>query len=55
MSTKYTVTRKFTAGVLAGLTHTEITSIKWEVGRKVAKPCGGSSPYVIVACVEVAS
>ena len=48
-NTQFAVTRKFTAGPLAGLTHTGTTNVPMPVGLVVAKPIGGS-PYVVVAC-----
>jgi hypothetical protein len=48
-ATKYIVTRLFTSGNLAGLTHTEVTTIARVVGSVVQKPIGGSS-YRIVSC-----
>lgn len=45
---QYNVTSKFTAGTLAGLTHTGVTTVKFDVGFECRKPAGGS-PYVIVA------
>lgn len=46
--TIYRVTRRFTAGVLNGLTHTSETSVSYDVGFECLEPCGGS-PYVITA------
>jgi hypothetical protein len=48
----YSVTRQFTSGPLAGLTHTQTTTVPMAVGFKCEKPIGGS-PYVITSCVEV--
>jgi len=50
-SKRYLVTRKFIGGILDGLTHTEVTSVQFDVGFRCENPVGGS-PYVIVACVE---
>lgn len=50
----YEVTRKFTDGTLVGMTHTEVISVKVDVGFRCDKPIGGS-PYVIIACNEVES
>jgi hypothetical protein len=50
---RYSVTRKFTAGILAGIEYTEITAVKFTVGYECRKPVGGS-PYVITAVMEVA-
>lgn len=46
MATTYKVTRKFTGGILKGLTHTEETTVKFSVGFRCDKPAGGS-PYII--------
>jgi len=43
---KFKVTRFFTAGLLAGLTHTETTAMKFHEGFVCAKPAGGD-PYKI--------
>ena len=51
---QYNVTRKFTAGILKGLTHTAITTVAFEVGFVCKKPYGGGSPYVIVSVEAVA-
>lgn len=48
----YIVTKKFTAGCLAGITVQERTSVRFEVGFECSKPVAGS-PYIILAC-EVA-
>ena len=42
----YRITRKFTNGLLSGLTHVEITRVPFREGFKCDKPAGGS-PYVI--------
>jgi hypothetical protein len=39
----FKVTRQFIGGTLDGLTYTEITSVKFEVGFICQKPCGGSA------------
>lgn len=44
----YAVTKKFTGGLLAGLTIIEKTNVKFEVGFSCKKPIGGS-PYTIIA------
>lgn len=44
----YEVTKLFISGLLEGLTITETTSVKFEVGFECLKPCGGS-PYRIIA------
>lgn len=50
-SMKYQVTKLFTSGILKGLTYTEETSVKFEVG-KVYRGIGGSD-YKIIKCEEV--
>ena len=52
---KYEVTKRFVSGMLAGLTITETTDVKFTPSRKVVKPCAGSSAYVVEACMKVAS
>jgi hypothetical protein len=47
----YEVTRKFTGGVLEGLSHTDKISFPMEVGFSCKDPIGGS-PYVITECKE---
>jgi hypothetical protein len=49
----FQVTRKFTAGPLAGLTFTETTTVFMPVGFRCERPIGGS-PYVVTSCTEVA-
>lgn len=49
---RYKVSRLFLSGDLAGLTHTEITSVRFDVGWTCEKPIGGGS-YRITACVPV--
>ena len=49
---RYMVTRRFTGGILAGLTHTGETRHAAQVGTRVDKPIGGS-PYVITECVRI--
>lgn len=50
---RYKVTRLFTDGLLKGLTHTEVTSVHFDVGFACKKPIGGTDPYVIIAVEEV--
>lgn len=50
---QYLVTRIFTGGILKGCTFKVITSTKYKVGQEVLKPCGGGSPYKIIAVVPV--
>ena len=52
MERKYTVTREFIAGNLKGLTYTENTSVKFNVGFICSKPIGGSA-YKIIKVVTV--
>lgn len=49
---KYEVTREFIGGILEGLTHTELTSVRFDIGFTCQNPVGGS-PYTIIACKEV--
>jgi len=49
---KYEVTRKFISGILKGLTHTSITSVKFEVGF-ICKNSYGGSGYKIIICNPV--
>jgi hypothetical protein len=49
---KFRVTKLFTAGLLAGLTHTETTDVEWSVGQVVSKPVCGS-PYKILTVETV--
>ena len=48
MKALYEVTREFTGGLLKGLTHTETTTVKFDVGFICEKPCGGD-PYRIIS------
>lgn len=50
---RYMVTRRFTGGILDGLTHTGETRYAAMVGARVEKPVGGS-PYVITECTRIA-
>lgn len=50
---KYEVTKTFTAGALAGLTITEVTSVEFAVGFRCENPIGGGSPYVVTSVKEV--
>lgn len=49
---RYMVTRRFTGGILAGLTHTGETRHAVNVGTRVDRPVGGS-PYVITECIRI--
>ena len=48
----FLVTRKFTGGLLDGLTLEDVTTVKRRVGQVVDKPVGGS-PYVITGCEPI--
>ena len=50
---KYKITREFTSGIFKGKTHTEITSVKFEVGFVCEKPSVGTSGYIIIAVEEI--
>jgi hypothetical protein len=50
----YEVTREFIGGTLKGLTHTEITPVKFRVGQVVRKPVAGS-PYKIISVKPIGS
>ncbi len=52
MDTMYRVTRKFIGGILNGLTFTDTTSVKYEVGYICLSPFGGSA-YEITHCEEI--
>ena len=43
----FLVTKEFVSGMLKGLTHTEVTSVAWTVGRLVSKPVGGAAYKII--------
>lgn len=48
----YRVTKIHTAGLLTGLTTTEETTVKFNVGFVCAKAIGGGS-YEVTACEEI--
>ncbi len=50
--TQYRVTRLFIGGILKGLTHTDLTTVKFEVGFICNRPCAGS-PYRIIAVEKI--
>lgn len=52
MRTTYSVTKRFTAGFLAGITITETTTVRFEAGREY-KACVGSSRYLVLSCVRI--
>ena len=52
MNTTYEVTRRFTAGILAGITITTVGTVAYEVGREY-RECVGKGAYVILACEAV--
>ena len=49
---KYKVTKLFINGILKGLTHTKITSVKFEIGFSPKKPYFGDS-YRIIFVEEI--
>lgn len=49
----YEITKTFTAGTLKGITVTEQSTVKLEVGFECKKPAGGSS-YIVTACFKIA-
>jgi hypothetical protein len=48
----YRVTKFFTGGLLAGITASEETTVRFDVGFECHKPSGGS-PYKIVGCEQI--
>lgn len=48
----FKVTRLFLNGNLSGMEYTEVTPVKFQVG-KIYKPCAGKGDYKVIACVEV--
>ncbi len=48
----FRVTRKFLNGILAGLTHTEETTVEFKVGFRCMRPIGGSA-YEIISVEEI--
>lgn len=48
----YRVTKQFISGLLAGLTITETTQVRFTVGNTY-NPCAGSSSYIVTACVRI--
>lgn len=49
----YRITRLFTSGTLAGLTHTEVTTVHFDVGFECAAWAYCPSGYRIIAVEEV--
>jgi hypothetical protein len=49
--TTYTITKSFTSGLLKGITVTEQTSIRFEIGAAY-KGAVKSSSYTIISCQE---
>jgi hypothetical protein len=49
---KYQVSKKHTAGILAGLITTEITTVKFAVGFVCKKAIGGGS-YIVIECEAI--
>jgi hypothetical protein len=61
MLATYRITKLFIGGILDGLTHTDEVRLDIQVdqpmlriGWTCRKPCGGSSPYRIVAVARIA-
>jgi hypothetical protein len=52
MKQTFSTTKRFTSGLLEGITITETTAVSFEVGKEYT-PCAGSSRYIILACTEV--
>lgn len=46
---QFEVTKRFVSGLLEGLTITETTTVRFEVGRTYT-PAAGSSAYVVTRC-----
>ena len=49
----FTVSKKFTTGLLAGLVVEEITSVEFQVGSEAAPSSISPSGYVVIACQKV--
>lgn len=49
---KYQITKKFIGGLLEGLTHTETTTVNFNIGFICNNPIGGS-PYEIISVKEI--
>lgn len=52
-SQRFDVTKRFTSGLLEGLTIVDRSPVAFPVGREF-KACGTSARFVVEACVEVA-
>jgi hypothetical protein len=50
----FSITRKFTGGVLEGIEHTDISSVAPPVGFECLQPLGGS-PYIVTKCEEISA
>ncbi len=48
----YQVTKEFRSGILKGLSVTEVTTVKFDVGV-IYESCVGSGNYRVTECVEV--
>lgn len=48
---RYQVTKRFTAGVLEGITIVDDSPVPFAVGQEYAE-CLGSGKYIVLACVE---
>ena len=55
MRPMYKVTRRFTGGLLNGMSHTDTTSVKFDVGFVCNNPVFNGSPYIITAVELVTS
>jgi hypothetical protein len=49
----FRIVKRFTAGVLAGLTYEGISAVAFEVGKEYTS-CVGSGRYIVEVCEEVA-
>lgn len=49
----YIITKEFIGGILKGLTCTQKTNVKFNVGFICNNPIGGTSPYKIISVLEV--
>lgn len=52
MKTFYKVTKQFTSGILEGMTITEVTAVKFEIGKEYSS-CANKTKYVVTSCEEV--
>jgi hypothetical protein len=49
----YQITKRFTAGVLRGMTITVNSAVRFDVGRTYQE-CFGAGAYLVLACEDVA-